>query len=36
MTKGLELPADMVRSGTGFHADQTGWNIGEPPLELSA
>ena len=24
MTKGFELPADMVHSGTSFHADQTG------------
>src|SRR5262249_9465158 len=36
MTKGFEWPADMVRSRTGLHADQTGWNIGEPPFELSA
>src|SRR5262249_337908 len=36
MTEGFELPADMVRSRTGLHADQTAWNIGDPPLELTA
>src|SRR6266481_3997735 len=32
--KGVELSADMVGAGTGFHADQTARNIGKAPLKL--
>jgi len=35
MAESLELAADVMRAGAGFHADQTGWNIGQAVGELS-
>ena len=34
MTKSFELSANMVRPGTGLHADQTARKIHQPALEL--
>ena len=34
MTERLELAADVVGSGAGFHADQARWDVGQPLREL--
>jgi hypothetical protein len=34
VAESFELSANMVRPGTGLHADQTARNVHEPPLEL--
>jgi hypothetical protein len=36
MAKRLELAGDVVGSGTGLHADQAGWEVGQPLRELGA
>ena len=36
MAERLELAADVVSPGTGLHADQAGWDIGQPLRELGA
>jgi hypothetical protein len=36
MAKRLELAGDVVGSGTGLHADQAGWEVGQPLGELGA
>ena len=34
MAERLELPADVVGAGTGFHADQAGWDVRQSLSEL--
>jgi hypothetical protein len=34
MAERLELAADVVGAGTGFHADQAGWDVGQALSEL--
>ncbi len=36
MAERPELAADVVGSGTGLHADQAGWDVGQPLRELGA
>ncbi len=30
MAKGLKLTVDVVGAGAGLHADQAGWDVGQP------
>ena len=34
VAQGQQLAAEMMGADTGFHADQTGWHVGQPSLNL--
>ena len=34
VAQGQQLAAEMMGANTGFHADQTGWHVGQPSLNL--